>query len=230
MRLSRHTMLGLAMLGSSLCAFSQAPKEGAAKGAPKGGPRRPALFFKEDWKQAPGGGEHGLTQANVANESLELKLYGEDAKNMQLTGTDGDDNNPTHAWTGLCEKPCAMAFRDKKNFADLSGLARIQWVTKMSGFHKIHPIVKLADGTWLVGDVADGSVADWLQSDIAMSEVRWLKLDIEKVVTKGNWVEHPDLTKVDEIGFADLMPSSGHGPGGWADVARFEVFAKPVAR
>ncbi len=230
MRLSRHTMLGLVMLGGSLCAFSQAPKEGAAKGAPKGGPRRPALFFKEDWKQTPGGGEHGLTQGNVANENLELKLYGEDAKNLQLTGADGDDNNPTHAWTGLCEKPCAMALRDKKNFADLSGLARIQWVTKMSGFHKIHPIVKLADGTWLVGDVADGSVADWLQSDIALSEVRWLKLDIEKVVTKGNWVDHPDLTKVDEIGFADLMPSSGHGPGGWADVARFEVFAKPVAR
>jgi hypothetical protein len=123
-----------------------------------------------------------------------------------------------------------MALRDKKSYADLSGLARIQWVTKMSGFHKIHPIVKLADGTWLVGDTADGSVADWLQSDIALSEVRWLKLDIEKIETKGNWVEHPDLSKVDEIGFADLMPSSGHGPGGWADVARFEVFAKPVAR
>jgi hypothetical protein len=149
---------------------------------------------------------------------------------MQVTGADGDDNNPTHAWTGLCERPCALALRDKKSYADLSGLARIQWVTKMSGFHKIHPIVKLADGTWLVGDTADGSVADWLQSDIALSEVRWLKLDIEKIETKGNWVEHPDLSKVDEIGFADLMPSSGHGPGGWADVARFEVFAKPVAR
>jgi hypothetical protein len=230
MILSRPTMLGLVLLGGSLCAFSQAPKEGAAKGGPKGGPRRPPVFFKEDWKQASGGGEHGLTQANVANENLELKMYGEDGKNMQLTGIDGDENNPTHAWTGLCEKPCAVALRDKKNYADLSGLARVQWVTKMSGFHKIHPIVKLADGTWLVGDAAEGSVADWLQSDIALSEVRWLKLDIEKIETKGNWVEHPDLTKVDEIGFADLMPSSGHGPGGWADVARFEVFAKPVAR
>jgi hypothetical protein len=225
-------MLGLVMLGGSLCAFSQAPAKEGAKGGPKGGARvtRPAAFFKEDWKQTPGGGEHGLTQANVGNENLELKLYGEDAKNMQVTGADGDDNNPTHAWTGLCERPCAMALRDKKSYADLSGLARISWVTKMSGFHKIHPIVKLADGTWLVGDTADGSVADWLQSDIALSEVRWLKLDIEKIETKGNWVDHPDLSKVDEIGFADLMPSSGHGPGGWADVARFEVFAKPVAR
>ena len=39
-----------------------------------------------------------------------------------------------------------------------------------------------------------------------------------------------DLTRVDEIGFADLMPSSGHGPDGWSDVAQVEVFGKPVAR
>ena len=62
------------------------------------------------------------------------------------------------------------------------------------------------------------------------SEVRWLKLDPEKVETKGNWVEKPDLSKVDEIGFADLMPGSGHGAGGWADVGKIEVYAKPVKR
>jgi hypothetical protein len=35
---------------------------------------------------------------------------------------------------------------------------------------------------------------------------------------------------VDAIGFADLMPGSGHGPGGWVDVAQFEVYARPVPR
>ena len=49
-------------------------------------------------------------------------------------------------------------------------------------------------------------------------------------VTKGNIVENVDLTKVDEVGFADLMPGSGHGPGGWADVAQVEVYGRPVAR
>jgi len=39
-----------------------------------------------------------------------------------------------------------------------------------------------------------------------------------------------DLSKVDEIGFADLMPGSGHGAGGWVDVAQIEVYGKPVAR
>ena len=45
------------------------------------------------------------------------------------------------------------------------------------------------------------------------------------MVTHGNFVENPDLSKVDEIGFADLMPGSGHGPGGWTDVARSKFTA-----
>src|SRR5271154_7134146 len=129
----RHTLLGLTFVSASLCALAQTPAPAAKKGT-AARVTRPPLFLREDWKQIPGGGEHGLTQAYVANPDLELKLYGEDGKNMQATGADGDENNPTHAWTGLCEKPCALALRDKKNYADLSGLARIRWVTKMSGF------------------------------------------------------------------------------------------------
>jgi hypothetical protein len=49
-------------------------------------------------------------------------------------------------------------------------------------------------------------------------------------VTVGNRVDKIDLGRVDEIGFADLMPGSGHGPGGWADVAQVEVYGNPVAR
>jgi hypothetical protein len=36
-----------------------------------------------------------------------------------------------------------------------------------------------------------------------------------------------DLSKVDEIGFADLTPGS-YGAGGWADVATLEVYAKQL--
>ena len=191
---------------------------------------RPPLFFHEEWKQAPAGGEHPVTADGVSNANLELKLYGSTSKDVQLTGSAKDDNNPIHLWTGLCSTPCAVALRDKANFADLSGLARIRWVTKMSGFHQVRPIVKLADGTWLVGDHGDGSVADWHVSEINLSEIRWLKLDVEKVVTKGNFVDKPDLSKVDEIGFADLIPGSGHGAGGWADVASIDVFGGSVKR
>ena len=227
--MSRKVLFSLALLGAALCAFGQPPAgKGKEKGA--GARSRPPLFLREEWKQIPGGGEHPLTQDHVANANLELKLYGESGKDIQATGTVGDENNPMHAWTGLCEKPCALALRDKTNFADLTGLARIRWNTKMSGFHQVRPIVKLADGTWLVGDRADGSITYWLESDISLADVKWLRLDIKKIVTNGNFVNNPDLSKVDEIGFADLTPGSGHGPGGWADVAKIEVYAKPVAR
>jgi hypothetical protein len=166
----------------------------------------------------------------VTNPNLELKLYGPTGKEVLLTGAKGDDNNPIHLWTGMCTTPCAIALRDKNNMADLSGLSRIRWTTKMSGLHQVHPIVKLADGTWLVGDKGDGSVTDWRTSEINFSDLRWLRLDIEKVVTKGTFVQNPDLTKVDEIGYVDLMPGSGHGAGGWSDVGAIEVYANAIKR
>jgi hypothetical protein len=201
-----------------------------AQGPARENPQRPPLFFKEDWQQSAQGGEHPLFADSVGNASLELKQY-VPAGQLQMTGKPGDESNPVHVWTGLCTSPCAFALRDKSRFADLSGMGRVRLTTKVSGFHKVRPIVKLADGTWLVGDRAEGgSTRDWLMSEISYGDLRWIKLDIARVVTVGTFVDKVDLTKVDEIGFADLMPSSGHGPGGWADVAQIEVFGKPVAR
>jgi len=203
---------------------------GRAAGAAPARVSRPPLFLKEEWKQTPANDEHPVTQQSIASPNLELKLYGPSSEHIQLTGRAGDESNPIHVWTGECTSPCALAFRDRVNFADLSGLARIRWNTKTSGFHQIRPIVKLADGTWLVGNRADGTTRDWLISEFSLADVQWLRLDINRVVTTGNIVERVDLSKVDEIGFADLMPGSGHGPGGWVDVAQFEVYGKPVAR
>jgi len=206
---------------------------GAAPAEPAGErPRvsRPPLFLKEDWKQIAGGGEHPVTPASVTAANVELKLYGASSKEIQLTGVDGDENNPTHVWTGLCTTPCGLALRDKTRNVDLTGLARIRWNVKTSGFHEIRPIVKLADGTWLVGDHADASPVDWLVGELSIASLRWLKLDPERLVTMGNFVDKPDLSKVDEVGFVDLMPASGHGPGGWSDVAQIEVYGKPVPR
>src|SRR3954469_17829677 len=181
-------VLGLA--GSALA------QEGRGRGGPA---RRPGLFFKEEWGQTEKGGEHATGPESVTNPNLELKLYGPTGKEVLLTGAKADDNNPIHLWTGMCTTPCAVSLRDKNNMADLTGLARIRWVTKMSGFHKVHPIVKLADGTWLIGDYADGSTADWHESEFSISEVHWMRLDIDKILTKGTIIAAPDLTKVDEI-------------------------------
>ena len=227
MRVHAAFVFTVVLLASALPrAEAQEPARGRGAAAPR--VTRPPLFFREEWKQTAAGGEHPVNPSEaLSNANLELKLYG---RELLLTGSAQDENNPIHLWTGTCATPCAVALRDKNNYADLTGLARIRWVTKVSGFHQVRPIVKLADGTWLVGDHTDGSTLDWLQSDFSIAEVRWLRLDIAGVVTKGNIVEKPDLSRVDEIGYADLMPGSGHGPGGWIDVATIEVFAKPVKR
>ena len=217
-------------LGSELVS-SPAQEPARGRGSAVARVTRPPLLFREEWKQSAAGGEHPVIPLeSLSNPNLELKLYGSSAKDIQLTGSAQDENNPIHLWTGLCTTPCGAALRDKNNYGDLSGLARIRWVTKVSGFHQVRPMVKLADGTGLVGDRSDGSTADWLQSDISLADVRWMRLDINGVVTKGIIVEKADLSRVDEIGFVDLMPGSGHGPGGWVDVAAIEVFGKPIKR
>ncbi|HVS24936.1 MAG TPA: hypothetical protein VMU03_14505 [Gammaproteobacteria bacterium] len=212
---------------------AQAASAQPAAVAPPAGERRatrPPLFLKEDWKQIPGGGEHAVTPASVTGAGVELKLYGASSKEIQLTGADGDENNPTHVWTGLCTTPCGLALRDKARYVDLTGLARIRWNVKTSGFHEVRPIVKLADGTWLAGDHTEASTLDWLVGEFSVASVRWLKLDPERLVTTGNFVDKPDLSKVDEVGFVDLTPASGHGPGGWSDVAQIEVYGNAVKR
>jgi hypothetical protein len=112
--------------------------------------------------------------------------------------------------------------------------AKRRWRRRVSGFHVVRPIVKLANGTWLVGDYAEGAASTnstlFLESEFAVASVRWLALDIERVVTRGTWVDKPDLSRVDEIGFADLLPGSGHGWGGFVNVGKIEVYGRAVLR
>ena len=50
------------------------------------------------------------------------------------------------------------------------------------------------------------------------------------VMPTGNALATVDLTSIDEFGFADLLQGSGHGPGGWGDVAQIELFANSKPR
>ncbi len=232
--LNCSVVLGM-VFTAALSLHGQQPAEGAAKakegkGKGKGAAARPPLFFREEWKQTPQGGEHALMPESVGNPDLTLQFVGPTAKELLLTGAAGDENNPIHVWTGMCTTPCAFTLKHKNSYADLTGLARVRLVSKMSGFHQVRPLIKTADGIWLVGDRAEGSLTDWIETEFNFSEVRWLRVDPMRMVTTGTWVNNPDLSKVDEIGFADLMPSSGHGPGGWADVGKIEVYAKAVPR
>jgi len=229
--LRRRTWIAVALFlaGGASTALAQ---EGAARAVPM----RPPLFFREVWKSLPTPpDDHNAwpaTQGGVSTPNLELTLYGTSAKEIQLVaGRAQSDVVPHNLWTGTTTSPSAAALRDRNNFVDLSApLAKIRWVVRTSGFHQAWPIVKLADGTWLVGDRPSGLQADFNESEVTPSDLRWLKLDIARVVTVGTWIDHPDLKNVDAVGFADLMPGSGHGSGGYINVGRIEVYGTPVKR
>ena len=146
----------------------------------------------------------------------------------------GTPTDPPNLWTGVCHMAIAATLKHKTSYVDLSGLARIRWVTRVSGFHVVRPVVKLADGNWFVGDYGEGAPSAnstlFLDSEFAVASVRWRPLDISRVVTTGQAWATPDLSRVDEVGFADLLPGSGHGWGGFVNVGRIEVYGKAVPR
>jgi hypothetical protein len=206
---------------------------GAAAGdgqAPRGPAPRAGLLFEENWQQLPQGGENPIVQAHVANPALELKLYGPNNAHLQVTGIPGSDTNPIHTWSGECGAGCTFAFRHRDAYADLSSGARIMVQSKTSGFHKIHPFIKLADGSTYIGDYTFGQTLDFLFTEFRIEEVRWIAFNTELGVTRGNLVANIDLSRVDEIGFTDLQPGADHGPGGWSDVAVVRVYANAVPR
>ncbi|MEY3660637.1 MAG: hypothetical protein RLZZ169_1463 [Pseudomonadota bacterium] len=224
---SLFRLTGLLLLTLHTTTTFAAAQEGPPPGPP---PPRAGLFFEETWQQLPKGGENPLVQEHVANADLELKLYGPKSEELQVTGFDGNDANPTHTWSGLCGAGCTFAFRHKNSYADLTGSARVMVQSKTSGFHKIHPFIKLADGKTYIGNVELGNTTDFLFEEFRIQDVRWIAFNTELGVTRGNLVTDIDLSKVDEIGFTDLQPGADHGPGGWSDVAVVRVYAKAVAR
>src|SRR5258708_7178878 len=206
-------------------------------------PAKPPLFFREDWSGNPAPRncsnlhdakcEPALTQAAIKNPNIELKVYGAGKPRVE----DGEVYGAVliqgaGLFTGMAESSYAVTFRDKNNYVDLSGLGRIRWEMRASGLNVVHPIVRLADGTWLLGEHADGGNQFERQIfEHTVSEQRWIRLDIDKVMAigprqtepvdrakanilerdfaaaRGVWLEsrQVDLAKGDLVGFADLM-------------------------
>ena len=231
---NRLTMLLVVLLGISHDMIAQqAPQarqpQGRALGDAAG---RPPLLFREEWKQPPYTGELDdvkrrirVTDEAINNPNLELKLYGPDTQDLLVAVHEGRHD----LWTGLENSPIAATLRDKNNYIDLTGHARLMWITRTQSLHVIHPVIKLADGTLLAGSLAISTDGDFLESEVAFGNQRWYKLDPQKLVTTIE-VKNPDLSRVDEVGFVDLMPGGGKGFAGWSNVSVIEVYANPAPR
>jgi hypothetical protein len=193
-------------------------------------------MFKEAWRTKPDGGLPTdltardiylrVTQADVTNPQLELKIYGEDAQKVQVVAHEGRPD----IWNGLSQAPAAILLRDKNNFADLTGLAKLRAIVRTDSLHVLYPIVKLADGTLIAGHRGITTDGNFVSTEVAFNGMRWYKVD-QKTVTTNTGFMNPDLSKVDEVGFVDLMPGGGHGtPGGWINISTVELYAKPIPR
>lgn len=186
---------------------------------------RPSLFFREDWKETPP--ETPVNQDHVASPDLVMGLYGGAIDSMRKSNHDHPDDDPFYVWSGPCQGNWAVTLKDAGSFVDLSEYAKIKWRTKQSGFRCLHILLKLADGTWLVSDQCDCPSGDWRIKEFNIVDIKWYALDIKTIAEKRP-VENPDLSKVDEIGFTDLM--AGGRSDACSRVDWIEVYGKAVER
>jgi hypothetical protein len=186
---------------------------------------RPALFFREDWKEIPAATP--VTQKHVASKDLVLGLYGPGCDSIKKSHHDAPADDPYYIWSGTCIGNWAVTLKNSSSYVDLSSYGKILWRSKQSGLRCLHPVLKLADGTWLVGSQGDCMSNDWRITEFNISDINWYSLNIKNIVEVKPVVK-PDLSKVDEIGFTDLMP------GGLSDACSrldwIEVYGKPVKR
>jgi len=208
-------------------------------------PKPPALLFRESFSDDKPFMVRNLKTTDVTNPNFELKMYGpgtvvnpghesgielDFATPDPVTGTGG----VSWVWTGMAEGNWAITLRDKENFADLSApLARIRWRVRMRGVNELRPVIKLADGTMLVGDYTEPASTQWRTNEFFLVDVpRWRVIDPKEVIgsTDAAWRVKPDLQKVDEIGFTDMMRGSGHGLAGNSGIDFIEVYGTPVKR
>lgn len=186
---------------------------------------RPSLFFREDFKETPA--ETPATQAHIANPNLVLSLYGPGKAGVKKSHHDTPADDPYYLWTGTCEGNCAVTLRHKDSLVDLTGQAKLRWRTKQAGFRFLRIVLKLGNGRWLVSEEYDGPSEDWRVRESNFADIRWRRLDI-KTITEGAWEPKPDLSRVDEIGFTDLM--TGGQSVACSRVDWIEVDGRPVKR
>jgi hypothetical protein len=188
-------------------------------------PGRPPLFLREDFKETPTATP--ITQDHLSSQNLRLALYGPGKAGMKKSHHDTPADDPYYVWDGTCEGNCGISLRENANYADLTGLSKIHWRTKQSGFRRLHLILKLADGAWLVSSPLESASTDWLETECAIADIRWHRLDIATLV-EGAVVEHPDLSRVDEIGWSTLM--TGGGTPASSRVDWIALYARAVPR
>ncbi len=154
-------------------------------GAVAGAIRSELRWFREDFTETPQ--EIPVQQKHLANASLILKRLGPGEGQIKRSFHENKPGDPYYVWSGLCPGTWALAFEHRTSTVDLTHFGKVRWRTKQ------------------MADRGTPESNDWIVDEIDVTTCGWFRLNI-KNITKGEQVGKPDLSRVREIGFTDLMP------------------------
>ena len=228
-------LVALTAAGQGATTPQQRP--GGGRGGFTGTPAEPAqLLFHEKWTRAPQA--QPMLQDNLGNPQLTLHLYGNPGEIRKTFHPDED-----YTYTGETVENWALTVSDKSAVWNLTGDGRIRFRTRNSGYRFLHVVVKTTDGKYFVSEEGVGESTAWIETDYILSNLHWRNLMMTDTPTNASnrrapipkrvpiiptSTATPDLSRVDEVGFSDLMP------GGWipstSRVNAFWLYGKAVPR
>lgn len=185
------TRAGLLLVGCLLSVAAAAPA--------------PLPLFREDWRETPAA--LPVTQAHVAHADLELVLLGPGGNRVKKSHHDQPADDPYYVWSGETPDTWAVALRYKSGAVDISH-GRLRWRSRQSGYRRLHPIVQLADGSWIIADQAVPASDGWRVDEFAIADLTWRALD-PATLTEGKPVARPRLDRTAAAGCTDLMRGGG---------------------
>jgi hypothetical protein len=238
----------LAALVAAAVAEAQPPASAPARQGPRGpggeggipqmgGDPSPApLLFHEIWNSTPMA--QPITHEHLSNQNLALHLYGDVAAIRKSV-------HPieNYLYTGESVTNWGLTFSDPAANWDLTRNGKVKLKTRNSGYRFTHLMLKTADGKWYVSEEGAGESTYWTEVEYILPDLHWRALLMTDTPTNASnrrqpdpkrtpivamGVARPDLSKVEEIGFTDLMP------GGWIPsttrVNAFDLYGKKVPR
>ena len=196
----------------------------------------PKMIFHEGWTRAPL--SQPMAQANLGNEHLTLHIYG-DPTHIRKAMHPLDD----YTYTGESTANWAITVSDKAALWDTSGGGKVRFKTQNTGYRFVHVVIKTADGKYFASEEGAGESSVWIETDYILQDLHWRNLlmtdtptnasnrrqpDPKRVPIVPTSRGTPDLTRIEEVGFSDLMV------GGWipatSRVAFFELYGRTVPR
>jgi len=193
-------------------------------------------LFEEHWNNLPNA--QPITHEHLSNQSLQLHLYG-DVNAIRKSAHPGEN----YTYTGEARTNWALTLSDPQSYWNLSGTGKVMLRTRNTGYRFTHIVIKTADGHYYASEEGSGESTSWMNREYILSDLHWRDLLMTDTPTNPTnkrtpdpnltpivptTKAAPDLTRVEEVGYSDLMP------GGWIPattrVNYWAVYGKKVPR